>query len=408
MRKFKKILIGGAFLLGLSASSLIMPNKVLATSVDITPPKGIVEIEGATLKDGVYYTSSTDVTLNIEVLDEVTASGDIKMIVSDGPISGEVAINDDNWEKYTPTKDWKLKNTSTENLIYLYLKDKANNISPNIIVDATANYTVTYSGEGENMPAAKTAQYGRLFNVSIQEPTLTDKYFLGWSMIPGGSVQWLSDSVIEASYIKGNITLYAVYADKAPLLADQVQIGEYVDYPVTYENVYTDGNGGKSAYTGWRVLDISGDEVTIVSAGTPLLFRHYTDSAASIEKITTNILDYSQYETCGINAFDLENKFNNEFTAGVTSMVKADIDKIVGETTSYNYALSGFGSLLHNNSRYWLASESSTSYLWRVGTDGSVSNRINASMGVRPKVYLVSGIRTTGRNISGVWQLEVP
>ena len=83
-------------------------------------------------------------------------------------------------------------------------------------------------------------------------------------------------------------------------------------------------------------------------------------------------------------------------------MNKEDIDKLVGETTSYNYGLARFGSLLHNNTYYWLASASNGSRLWHVNDNGTVrSDYNNTTMGVRPKVYLVSGIRTRGRNISG-------
>ena len=84
-------------------------------------------------------------------------------------------------------------------------------------------------------------------------------------------------------------------------------------------------------------------------------------------------------------------------------MNKEDIDKLVGETTTHGYGLTQYGSLLHNNTYYWLASAYYSNNLWSVyGDYGTVrSNGNNTTMGVRPKVYLVSGIRTRGRNISG-------
>ena len=84
-------------------------------------------------------------------------------------------------------------------------------------------------------------------------------------------------------------------------------------------------------------------------------------------------------------------------------MNKEDIDKLVGETTTNQYGLAKYGSLLHNNTQYLLASASSSNSLWYVnGSDGTVYNDYNnTTRGVRPKVYLVSGIRTRGRNISG-------
>ena len=95
--------------------------------------------------------------------------------------------------------------------------------------------------------------------------------------------------------------------------------------------------------------------------------------------------------------------FANEYTKRVEAMNKEDIDKLVGETTTNNYGLAKFGSLLHNNTWYLLASANGSLGLWNVnGHNGTVYiDNINTTMGVRPKVYLVSGIRTRGRNISG-------
>ena len=50
------------------------------------------------------------------------------MIISSGKITGELAVNNENWEPYSATKKWKI-DAGKENLIYLYLKDEAGNIS---------------------------------------------------------------------------------------------------------------------------------------------------------------------------------------------------------------------------------------------------------------------------------------
>ena len=80
MNKFSKLLFGGGAILGSFALACAMPNMAYAAS-DITPPRGIITVEGATLRDGVYYTSSTSVTLNIDVEDDTTAKENIKMIM---------------------------------------------------------------------------------------------------------------------------------------------------------------------------------------------------------------------------------------------------------------------------------------------------------------------------------------
>ena len=79
-----------------------------------------------------------------------------------------------------------------------------------------------------------------------------------------------------------------------PLLADKVQIGDYVNYPVYYDNV----NG--STLKGWRVIskniDLDGNPspgtVNLVSAGVPLTYYHtYGNSSTSVENLTTKFLE---------------------------------------------------------------------------------------------------------------------
>lgn len=415
MNKFGKLLLSGSAILGGFALACIVPSSAYAA--DITPPRGIITVEGATLRDGVYYTSTADVTLNIDVEDDTTAKEDIKMIVSATPITGTQALNEANWEAYTPTKEWTLTNMKEINKVYLYLKDASDNISPSIVADASSTFTVTYAGLGENMPAPKKAKYGILFNISVEEPTLEGKYFLGWSLTNGGSVQWLSDGVIEPKYIKGDITLYAVWADEAPSLASQVQIGDYVDYPVYYDNVYTDNGKAnyKSTYTGWRVIDISGDVVKLVSAGTPLAYYHGNNSANTVTALTTNFLTttYAGNKQDGIYSYylSLQSAFGGaaaKYTDSVRSIDKSDLEKVIGEEITYGFGIRRYGSLVDNGTYYWLATAYYGSSVWSVyGNYGGVYNFTNATCGVRPLVSLKSSVKTRGRNISGVWQLDI-
>ena len=413
MKNFSKFLIGG-MALGSLAMVFAMPfgtKKVYAA--DITPPTGVMTVEGATLRGGVYYINSTDITLNIDVEDDLTAKENIKMIISSGEVSGTFAKDDANWEAYTPKKKWNLENYVGNNVIYLYLKDESNNISPNIVVDTGSTFTVTYSGLGENLPAPQEAEYGMPFNVAIQEPTYNGKYFMGWSLTEGGSVQWLSDGIIEPKYIYDNITLYAIYANEAPSLASQVQIGDYVDYPVYYENVATTSAGAyKSTYTGWRVLDVSGDNVKLISAGTPLQYNKVDNSSKAIEALTTNFLT-TQYAGNGFSSYyiNLEKAFGDKgakYTESVRSVTKEELEKVVKKTLTYGDGVSSAGSLLHNSTYYWLASASDVAYLWFVhGGAGDLYYSTNTAYGVRPVVSLKSSVTTSGRSVSGVWQLDI-
>ena len=87
-------------------------------------------------------------------------------------------------------------------------------------------------------------------------------------------------------------------------------------------------------------------------------------------------------------------------------MNKDDIDKIVGEVTAHNYSLTRYGSLLVNETYYWLASEYTESSIWNIdgksfnlygGTVYYNNNNYNKFYGIRAKVTLVEGGR---RNVS--------
>ena len=82
-----------------------------------------------------------------------------------------------------------------------------------------------------------------------------------------------------------------------------------------------------------------------------------------------------------------------QLTENVESMNKDDIDKIVGEVTGTQYQLNEFGSLLHNQTIYYLASICDDHYLWDVRGDVYIAT--NMSYGIRAKVTLVEGVRRT-------------
>ena len=200
-------------------------------------------------------------------------------------------------------------------------------------------------------------------------------------------------------------------------LASQVQIGDYVDYPVYYDNVYTNnGNANyKSTYTGWRVIDVSGDVVKLVSAGVPLTYYHGNNSANTVKALTENFLTttYAGNKQGGIYTYylSLESAFGGAagpYTDSVRAMDKDDLDKVIGETTTNGFGIRRYGSLVFNDTFYWLATAYSGSGMCVVyGYYGSVFDSTNATYGVRPIVSLKSSVKTRGRNISGVWQLDI-
>ena len=77
---------------------LVLGFGTVFADSDIKPPRGAISVEGATLQDGVYYTTTLTPTLNITASDDVTTTENLKMIVSSTPINADFAKVDGNWE----------------------------------------------------------------------------------------------------------------------------------------------------------------------------------------------------------------------------------------------------------------------------------------------------------------------
>jgi len=89
------------------------------------PPTGSISIQGATLRDGVYYVQGDSFRLFVHAQDDVSATANLKMILSHEPITDTYAANDSNWVPYANTYDWTAENENVDESIYLYLKDEA-------------------------------------------------------------------------------------------------------------------------------------------------------------------------------------------------------------------------------------------------------------------------------------------
>ena len=289
-----------------------------------------------------------------------------------------------------------------------------------------------------------------------------------------GTTIYKQGDTIAANAFTGeekNITLYAVWTDdisELPLLSERVKVGDYVNYPVYYDNVYTNNRQNKASLTGWRVLskdvDIDGNPapgtVNLVSAGVPLTYYHYNNAETSIKKLAINFLkipfgtaENYTFRKNGFNPYlTLTEVFNNKYTATyesdtevsytstydngttsvtytgtkstgdlkVRSMTKEDLDKVydpTGErkTSRGTYVSDGkFEKLLvipctdSNSAYYWLASAYSHGTLWYVSHGGVVINlSVQGEFGVRPVVSLKPDVRTTGTDRTGSWDIEI-
>ena len=200
-----------------------------------------------------------------------------------------------------------------------------------------------------------------------------------------------------------------------------LQVGDYVNYSVSYTNVGTFVNNSTGEiigyipldeYTGWRVLSIEGSGsntyVKLISAGVPLNYYHGTDPATSVTNLTTNFFNTpinstvteENFYSCGFKnsannpittIAGLKTLFTNEFTQmtgdvpKVQAMTKDELDKAFGSTTGNGTSVKGSDLLAvpceaSQSSDYasiWLASASIGINLWSVNSSGDVRDGAN-------------------------------
>ena len=189
--------------------------------------------------------------------------------------------------------------------------------------------------------------------------------------------------------------------------------GNATPYNSSYAYV-TDKSTG-SAVTGWRVFDVDGDSVTLISAGCPEDYYHPSGKAYISEYILSGNTNSSASSDLGLGtdytARDWSMYVNSTYGSGITAtaLTKTRLDQWYNKNynlTSANvYDDSTFQkiygtnneSLIDNYSYYWLASASySSDYVYFVYPYDRLVNVIsNIAFGVRVLVSLPSGISTS-------------
>lgn len=304
---------------------------------DVTPPFGRIVIQGAREVDSVNYVDRQEVVVEIYAADDMCADEEIKYYLSQSKISDTTKIVDSDWKSYTTgkTETITLNSTSSMNTIYAVFKDHNGNTSL-IYTGSALEQTINYNANATDatMPTgmASKRMHGAPFVVTSQTPKRTGYFFKGWALTASATTpSFYAGDIIPADMTIGNgssATLYAVWTqtvNELVTLADVVNVGDYVNYPVYYDNV--NGNTLK----GWRVIskdvDIDGNTsvgtVNLVSAGVPLTYKPNGNAEKSVKNLAINFLttpfhasDYWTYRKTGFNANkSLKEIFNNKYTA---------------------------------------------------------------------------------------------
>ena len=442
----EKLAIGSSLIMLLGFGSTSYATEVLENKVvDVTPPVGRIKIIGATLVDNINYVERTEIEVQVYAADDICEKTDIKYYISTTPISNTEAIEDNLWESYTvgATKKITLPSTTSTNKIYAIFKDATGNTS--LIYDGEdTQYTIQYNanvqGEEITIPTGVgiTGYYGMPFTVTTQAPKREGYYFLGWSTNPSATAaSYRPGSIIPADVFTGTdktITLYAIWTTEEsglPLLADVVNIGDYVNYPVYYDNVQS------CNYNGWRVIskdvDLDGNvslgTVNLVSAGVPLTFYNHNYGPTTVIALTTNFLttpfnptaNYNYRKTGFLAYLTMAEVFTNEFTEmdgtnpKVRSLNGEDILQVTGLTEMATAMTMGLNNAKYQNlftsgyGEYFVASVAGDNGIWYVRQDGYVYSNIPfySEKGVRPVVSLKSTVKATSQDMIGAWNIEI-
>ena len=311
--------------------------------------------------------------------------------------------------------------------------------------------TVTLNPGYGTVSTSSFVTYGNRTYDGLVDPYWKSHVFDGWytSKTGGTKIEKTTEVTTDAS----NQTLYAHWTSL--LLADNVQIGDYVNYPITYSNVASRSDGTQIAdasYDGWRVVGIGGEEnnryVKLITEGVPMAYKHPTTTsdtsagATSVKNLTTGFFNTklntkqtdNQFYLCGFKTETggnissmtaLKTLFTNDYTQvnssgvpAVQSVTKSDMDTALGFTTEN---VSDVRGLLNNlfsipatsasqsgtykYAGFYLATAEQKYYLWNSYYSGYIVYTSNIN-GVRPVVTLKTTLEHDGK-VNGVWQMKI-
>lgn len=241
-------------------------------------------------------------------------------------------------------------------------------------------------------------------------------------------------------------------------LADVVEIGDYVEIGVPYENVHgpaAEKDGEVTTLTGWRVLEVEGTGETgvvkLISAGNPITYYHAWDGDRDITpylemlnnlNAELEIADGEGFRKIGFDSNNLTEVFRAspfiDMSKGIHAFGCASMDggtetdgeferlyaAITGNTLTMTQIdeLEGWKmlsdeqlglteedaayQLIANGADYFLGGTPQYTYsYWEIGHGGWIDASANITMGVRPVVTLYAGIKAL-QDDAGVWQLS--
>lgn len=204
------------------------------------------------------------------------------------------------------------------------------------------------------------------------------------------------------------------------LLKGNVKIGDYIEYPVEYVDVYSQEK--YTASNGWRVIDdgvmegTSGD-VKIISTGIPAKWFHdtvkYENNQIATEALLYDFENVDLYSRTGEkiepNCFKVK-----DLASKITTLTLSDLNTACNalyQTTRTSDDVSLFDDTYHlfrlDSSityYYWLATvkEGTEDKMFYI-SDRGIQDELKSRMGIRPVIYLKS--KLSGEFENNVWKI---
>lgn len=285
------------------------------------------------------------------------------------------------------------------------------------------NGLLTKAGEAKNT----TESAAELEKIELAVIAAQDKKnFLSKDSITNSLINYFGNDVKlteNAPWIfEGAYNNYFIYEDGNVKIKEdysKLSIGDYINYPVKYENLFSYNNQykPKDEYSGWRILsiDTQNNTVRIVSAGIPLTYYAPYDNTIPVQELNNNFLNIN-FNNYGFkdsnnnfidNSSNLLNLFTNKYTSTqneipqVSSLKKEDIQAIIGNLSWGSSVKSNdLFAIPCNNlnegdfSFYWLSSPYlGKQQLWAIYNDGNMKNQNGQTLGIRPVVTLKGNIQ---------------
>ena len=368
-------------------------------------------------------TGDTTATINVQGLtakgDKVTATYKVKNFSADLSADIELAIGNSNGTYFKTTaelgKDSLVAGEETTAVVTVELirtpieKDEVAEITA--IIEATPVQPGEEGTSGALPPELPMASASELFDPTGENP---DGLHIGdfvnydagtWTEEEINSIQTgLKTNLVTAN---NSTSLPSTAFQFGGFTAGSSRNGNATPYKIEYDYIKNKETG--ETITGWRVFDVKGDTVTLISAGNPEDYYHpYGINYGYMSEyiLTGNInSNWSNGEAGNYQKRNWEMYINkSQYGKSVTVLTKAMLDEWYTKYTDspnaniynnkatfqkiYQEPYTKYQNMIDNNSYYWLSSADYTNNVYNVNPEGRIVNYNGASFGVRVVISL--------------------